>query len=56
MRSLAGRGVPLPQLEKVEFEEPRYELKDCLLPFLLVAVVLLLLGRLLKSTVLEVLP
>lgn len=44
------------ELETVGFQEPRYELHDIFLPFLAGALALLLLGRLLSSTVLEVLP
>jgi len=43
-------------LEKAPLEEPRRVLKDAYLPFLLAALVLLLLGRLLASSLLEVLP
>jgi len=43
-------------LEKVVLEEPRYKVEERFLPFLIVAVGLLLLSRLLRSTVLEVLP
>ena len=44
------------RLEKVEFQEPRYELRERFLPFLVAAAGLLLLSRILLSTVLEVLP
>jgi Ca-activated chloride channel family protein len=43
-------------LEKVEFEEPRYELRDRFVPILLVALALLVAARLARSTALEVLP
>jgi len=43
-------------LEKVEFEKPRYELEDRFLPFVFAAFALLLVARLLGSTVFEVLP
>lgn len=43
-------------LERAPFEEPRFELKDRFLPFLIAGVVLLLLARALRATVLEVVP
>ena len=44
------------ELEKVGFQEPRFQLEDIFLPFLITAVGLLLLGGILRTTVLEVLP
>ncbi|MHC5062724.1 MAG: VWA domain-containing protein [Planctomycetota bacterium] len=44
------------ELEKIEFEEPRFEMSERFMPFLLGAIVLLLLSRILNSTWLEVLP
>lgn len=43
-------------LERVELTEPRYRVEERFLPFLVAAVLLLLLSRLLQSTMLEVLP
>jgi Ca-activated chloride channel family protein len=43
-------------LEKTGFEKPRYVIEDGFLPFLAAAIALLLLGRLLESTVLGVFP
>ncbi|MFI5401975.1 MAG: VWA domain-containing protein [Planctomycetota bacterium] len=43
-------------LEKTGFEKPRYVIEDRFLPFLAAAIALLLLGRLLESTVLGVFP
>ena len=52
-----GKLAVLGRLERVEFEEPRYELQERFLPFLIAGTALLLLGRLLQSTpALEVLP
>ncbi len=44
------------QLEKVEFEEPRYELIERFIPFLATALGLVVVGWLLQATVFEVLP
>jgi Ca-activated chloride channel family protein len=44
------------ELERAELDEPRYRVEDRFLAFLAAAVLLLLVGRLLESTVLEVLP
>ncbi|MEW6741548.1 MAG: VWA domain-containing protein [Planctomycetota bacterium] len=44
------------ELEKVELVEPRYDIEEEFLPFLIVAMALLLASRLLGSTVLEVQP
>jgi Ca-activated chloride channel family protein len=44
------------ELEKAPFEEPRYELEERFQPFVAAALLLLLLGRLLQSTPLGVLP
>ncbi len=44
------------ELEKVEFEEPRFEMTERFMPFLMAAIALLLLSRVLNSTWLEVLP
>ena len=44
------------ELERVEFEEARFQIEERFLAFLVGAVVLLVLARLLDSTVLEVLP
>jgi Ca-activated chloride channel family protein len=43
-------------LEKAALVEPRYEMEERFLPVLLLAILLLLLGRLLESTALRVLP
>ncbi len=43
-------------LEKTGFEKPRYVIEDRFLPFLAAAIALLLLGRLLESTVLGIFP
>lgn len=43
-------------LEKAGFDKPRYVIEDRFLPFLIAAITLLLLGRLLESTVLGVFP
>jgi len=44
------------ELERVEIEEPRYRIEERFLPFLVAALILLLAGRVLRSTVFEVLP
>ena len=44
------------EMEKVVFEEPRFELVEWFLPFLLTALGLLVMARVLECTVLEVLP
>ncbi len=44
------------KLEKVELQEPRFRISEAFLPFLAIAMFLLLASRLLKSTVLELLP
>jgi Ca-activated chloride channel family protein len=54
--AIADVYATIDELEKVGFQEPRYELKDTFLPFLIGALGLFLLSRLLHSTVLEVLP
>ena len=51
-----GAKAALRILEKVGFQEPRFQLEDIFLPFLITAVGLLLLGGILRTTVLEVLP
>jgi len=43
-------------LEKVELDEPHYRIEEKFTPFLIAALALLLISRLLLSTVLEVLP
>ena len=43
-------------LEKTERDEPRHRIEERYLPFLIAALILLVAGRLLGSTVLEVLP
>ena len=43
-------------MEKVQFEEPRFELRERFLPFLLAALAALFFGRVLRATTLEVLP
>lgn len=54
--ALAAVYRTIDELEKVEFEEPRYELEDWFLPFLIAALALMLAGRLLQSAWFEVLP
>jgi Ca-activated chloride channel family protein len=44
------------QLEKVELEEPRFRLEDRFLPFLAAAILLIVGGSLLRSTLFEVMP
>jgi hypothetical protein len=44
------------ELEKVELEEPSYKVEERFVPFLTFALLLLLLARLVRSQVLEVLP
>ena len=44
------------RMEKVQFEEPRYELRERFLPFLALGLSLLFAGRLLRASTLEVLP
>ena len=43
-------------LETAPFAEPRFELEERFLPFLVAAVLLLLIGRVLQATIFEVLP
>ena len=54
--ALGGVFEAIDALETVELSDPRYEVKESFLPFLVVALSLLVAGRLLESTVLEVLP
>lgn len=54
--ALARVYARIDQLERVERVEPRYEVEERFLPLLALAVALLLLARLLRMSVLEVLP
>jgi Ca-activated chloride channel family protein len=54
--AVAGVYAYIDELEKIELEEPRYKVEERFLAFLIAALVLLLSGRGLESTVLEVLP
>ena len=54
--AIAGVYGTIDRLEKVQFEKPRYELRERFLPFLLTALSLLLAGRTLRASSLEVLP
>ena len=54
--AVSGVYEEIDSLTKIEFAEPHYEIQERFLPFLVVAVALLLLGRLLESRVLAVLP
>ncbi|MHC4471635.1 MAG: VWA domain-containing protein [Planctomycetota bacterium] len=54
--AVAGVYAEIDALTKVEFAEPRYRVEEWFLPFLAAAVALLLLGRLLESRWLLVLP
>ncbi len=44
------------RMEKTQFEEPQFELRERFLPFLVVGLVSILIGRLLRASSLEVLP
>ena len=54
--AVAGVYGYIDDLEKVEFDEPRYKVEERFPAFLICALLLLLLSRGLESTVLEVLP
>jgi Ca-activated chloride channel family protein len=54
--AVEGVYASIDRLETVELAEPRHRLEERFLPFLLAAAGFLLVGRLLESTVLEVLP
>ncbi|MHC4973712.1 MAG: vWA domain-containing protein [Planctomycetota bacterium] len=54
--AVAGVYADINALERVEFSEPRTIVEERFLPFLAAAVVLLLAGRLLQSTLLAVMP
>ncbi len=54
--AVSGVYAEIDALERIEFQEPRTIVEERFLPFLAVAVGLLLAGRLLRSTVLVVLP
>ena len=54
--ALAAVYETIDALERTRFEEPRFALADRFLPFLLAALLLLAVGRLLETTALEVLP
>ena len=54
--AVAAVYTEIDELERVEFEEPRYQMEERFLVFLAAAVALLLAGRLLQSTALAVLP
>ena len=54
--ALAGVYASIDAMERAEFDRPRFESVDRFSPFLLAALALLLLGRLLGVTVLGVLP
>jgi Ca-activated chloride channel family protein len=54
--AVAGVYADIDALERVEFQEPRTIVEERFLPFLAAAVVLLLASRLLRSTVLAVMP
>jgi Ca-activated chloride channel family protein len=54
--AVAGVYAEIDELERVAFEEPRTIVEERFLPFLAAAVVLLLAGRLLQSSLLAVMP
>jgi len=54
--ALARVYATIDELEKVSIEEPRYEVEERFLPVLITAMSLLVAGRLLQSTLFEVLP
>ena len=54
--AVAGVYREIDELERVAFEEPRTNVEERFLPFLVAAVVLLLASRLLQSTLLAVMP
>ncbi len=54
--AVAGVYAEIDQLERVEFEKPRYELEERFLPVLFAALLLLLLGRIIESRLPAVLP
>ena len=54
--AVAGVYREINALERIEFEEPRYRMAEAFLPFLAAALALLVLGRLMESTVLAVMP
>ncbi|MHC4944276.1 MAG: VWA domain-containing protein [Planctomycetota bacterium] len=54
--AVAGVYGYIDELEKVELEEPSYKIEERFMPLLVAGLLLLLLARLLRSQVLEVLP
>lgn len=54
--AVAGVYADIDELERVELEEPRFRIDEKFIPFLTAALIFLLAGRLLQSTILEVLP
>jgi Ca-activated chloride channel homolog len=55
-RSVAGVYSSIDDLERVALEEPRYRVEERFVPFLVAALLLFAVSRLLRSTLLEVLP
>ncbi len=54
--ALAATWAEISALERAPFQEPRFRIEERFLPFLLAAIALLLTGRFLEPTALEVLP
>ncbi len=54
--ALAAVYAEIDQLEKDEVQEPRYRIRETFVPFVAIGILLLVLGRLLGSTILEVIP
>jgi Ca-activated chloride channel family protein len=55
-KAIDGVYAAIDDLERARFAEPRYAVNERFLPFLLLALVLMVVGRVLEATVLEVLP
>ncbi|MFQ5504754.1 MAG: VWA domain-containing protein, partial [Planctomycetota bacterium] len=54
--AVAGVYARIGELEKVEFEEPRFEVEERFLPFLIAGILLMLCRLLLQQRLLEALP